>query len=71
MARNITPKDKDYSQWYLDTALAAELADYAPLIGRDVHAQTLKAWFKEQMAAGKTPPMDLFGARPVWTTQIK
>mgnify|MGYP000885577743 FL=1 len=33
MARNITPKDKDYSQWYLDVIKAAELADYAPVRG--------------------------------------
>lgn len=33
MARNITPKEKDYSQWYLDVIKAAELADYAPVRG--------------------------------------
>ncbi|MDR2174535.1 MAG: proline--tRNA ligase [Synergistaceae bacterium] len=33
MARNITPRDADYSQWYLDVIKAAELADYAPVRG--------------------------------------
>ncbi|WP_288959253.1 proline--tRNA ligase [uncultured Aminobacterium sp.] len=33
MARNITPRGKDYSQWYLDVIKAAELADYAPVRG--------------------------------------
>ena len=33
MARNITPRSVDYSQWYLDVIKAAELADYAPVRG--------------------------------------
>lgn len=33
MARNITPRSEDYSQWYLDIIKAAELADYAPVRG--------------------------------------
>ncbi len=33
MAKNITPREKDYSQWYLDVIAAAELADYAPVRG--------------------------------------
>lgn len=33
MARNITPREKDYSQWYLDIIKVAELADYAPVRG--------------------------------------
>ena len=33
MARNITPKEQDYSQWYLDVIRTAELADYAPVRG--------------------------------------
>lgn len=33
MARNITPRETDYSQWYLDVISAAELADYAPVRG--------------------------------------
>ena len=33
MARNITPREQDYSQWYLDIIKVAELADYAPVRG--------------------------------------
>ena len=33
MARNITPREKDYPQWYIDVITAAELADYAPVRG--------------------------------------
>jgi prolyl-tRNA synthetase len=33
MAKNITTREKDYSQWYLDVIAAAELADYAPVRG--------------------------------------
>jgi prolyl-tRNA synthetase len=29
---NITPRDKDYSQWYLDIIKAADLADYAEVV---------------------------------------
>ena len=33
MAKNITPKEKDYAQWYLDIIKVGELADYAPVRG--------------------------------------
>lgn len=33
MARNICPREKDFSQWYLDTIYASELADYSPVRG--------------------------------------
>ncbi|GAB1400100.1 proline--tRNA ligase [Aminivibrio sp.] len=33
MARNITSRSQDYSQWYLDIIKVAELADYAPVRG--------------------------------------
>ncbi|RRD63288.1 proline--tRNA ligase [Fretibacterium sp. OH1220_COT-178] len=33
MARNITSRSVDYSQWYLDVIKVAELADYAPVRG--------------------------------------
>ena len=29
----ITPREKDYSQWYLDVIAAAELSDYSPVKG--------------------------------------
>lgn len=35
-----------------------------------VHAQTLKAFLKEQISAGKDIPLDLFGARPIWAAKI-
>lgn len=33
MARNITPRSQDYSQWYLDVIKVAQLADYSPVRG--------------------------------------
>jgi len=36
-----------------------------------VHPQTLKAFVKEQLAAGTNVPLDLFGARPVTTARVK
>ena len=33
MAKNITPRKENYSQWYLDVISAGELADYAPVKG--------------------------------------
>ncbi|MDP2361194.1 MAG: proline--tRNA ligase [bacterium] len=33
MARNITPRAQDYSEWYLDVIKAGQLADYAPVKG--------------------------------------
>lgn len=31
--REITPPDEDYSRWYLDTVLKADMVDYAPVKG--------------------------------------
>lgn len=39
-------------------------------LDKGVHAQTLKAFLKEQLAAGAELPLELFGARPVWTAKI-
>jgi prolyl-tRNA synthetase len=33
MAEKITPRAKDYSQWYIDIVINAKLADYAPVKG--------------------------------------
>jgi len=33
MAKNITPRSKDYSEWYLDLVREAKLADYSPVKG--------------------------------------
>jgi hypothetical protein len=36
-----------------------------------IHPQTLKAFLREQLAKGAPVPLDLFAARPVWTTTVK
>jgi hypothetical protein len=53
-------------------ALFKELQERGLQVGFDqsVHAQTLKAFLREQLAAGANVPLDLFGARPVWTAKI-
>ncbi len=33
MAKNITPRSENYSEWYLDVIKAGQLADYAPVKG--------------------------------------
>ena len=33
MAKNITTRAADYSQWYVDVVREAKLADYAPVKG--------------------------------------
>ena len=33
MAEKITPREKDYAQWYVDVVRAAKLADYSPVKG--------------------------------------
>jgi non-ribosomal peptide synthetase component F len=51
------------------TLLRAE--GYQPEIARNVHPQTLKAFLREQLEAGNPElPLDLFGARPIWTAKI-
>ena len=47
MAKNITPKNKDYSEWYLDVIKAAEMADYAPVRGCMVMRPTGYALWEE------------------------
>lgn len=49
-----------------EEGMAAELS-------RSVHAQTMAAFLREQMAdpeASKSFPLDLFGARPVWIAKV-
>lgn len=53
----------------LEKKLRSEGAD--PSFTRDVHAQTLKAWLRERLAAGDNVPLQLFGARPVWVAKIQ
>ena len=33
LLKEITPKSRDFSQWYIDVILKAELADYSPVRG--------------------------------------
>lgn len=53
-------------------ALFKELQERGLQVGldRSVHSQTLKAFLREQLAIGGNVPLDLFGARPVWTAKI-
>lgn len=50
------------------TKLAAEGKDVS--ISAGVHAQTLKAWMKEQLAEGRNVPMELFSARSVTVAKV-
>lgn len=64
----------DYRKGEADAAmqLFAELQERGLQVefGQSVHAQTLKAFLREQLANGTNVPLDLFGARPVWTAKI-
>lgn len=53
-------------------ALAQKLsATYSAVsLKQDVHAQTLKAFLREQLAIASNIPLELFGAQPVWTAKI-
>lgn len=54
-----------------DTCDQLNVLGFDPEMKRDVNAQTLKAWAREQLTEGREFPMDLFGARPVWTATVK
>ena len=53
-------------------ALRQHLIEYGVQsdVTQNVHAQTLKAFLREQITMGANVPLDLFGARPVWTAKI-
>lgn len=53
--------------------LAMEIAERGRqvLLDRNVHAGTLKAFLKEQLAAGAPVPLEIFGARSVNMAKIK
>lgn len=54
-------------------ALAERLSEdgFEPQMQQAVHAQTLKAFLREQLEKGLPDlPLDLFGARPVWVAKI-
>ena len=60
-----------------DDAIAQEVATllddagYAPNAKQTVHAGTLKAFVKEQLAAGTDIPFPLFGIHPITQAKIK
>lgn len=39
-------------------------------VEQGIHAATLKAFLREKLASGSDIPLDLFGARPIWTAKI-
>jgi prolyl-tRNA synthetase len=50
MAKNITPRAENYSQWYLDVIAAGQLADHAPVKGCMVIRPTGYALWEEMQA---------------------
>jgi hypothetical protein len=44
---------------------------YENSLKESVHPQTMKAFLKEQLREGNDIPLELFGAKPVFTTKIK
>jgi hypothetical protein len=56
------------------TALAEVIATTTgkeAIVGRDVHASTLKSFLNERIAAGDDVPLELFNARPLNKAKIK
>jgi prolyl-tRNA synthetase len=54
MAKNITPREKDYSQWYVDVVREAKLADYSPVKGcMVIRPNGYAIWEKMQQALDK------------------
>ncbi len=64
----------EYGKGELEQAveLMQKLSDegLAPALERGVHAQTMKAFLREQISKGADIPLDLFGATPIFTTKI-
>lgn len=54
----------------IDLAQTLRGMGFDPALDQGVHAQTLKAFLKEQLSKGANIPLELFGARPVWTAKI-
>ena len=50
MAKNITPREENYSQWYLDVIAAGQLADHAPVKGCMVIRPTGYAIWEQMQA---------------------
>lgn len=56
---------------HADAERIAELTGRAPSVSQTVHTQTLRAFIREQMEAGRTVPFDLFGVHPYSEAKIK
>jgi hypothetical protein len=53
--------------------LLRDNAGVSPVLSQSIHAQTLCAFLREQLADAETSkefPLDLFGARPVWIAKV-
>jgi hypothetical protein len=48
-----------------------ERSGYNADLSESVHAQTMKAFLREQLKKGVNIPLDLFGARPVFVATVK
>jgi hypothetical protein len=46
-------------------------AKFDPVLEKNVHAQTLKAFLREQISNGTKVPLEIFGARAVFVAQVK
>lgn len=66
----LTSYEKGESKVALELYRELEQRGLSVSLKESVHAQTLKAFLKDQMAKGDDMPLELFGARPVWTTKI-
>lgn len=65
---NFGKGERDAAAKLLERLLAERIA---ATFDENVHPQTLKAFLREQVAKGSSIPLELFGARPVWTASIK
>ena len=62
---------KGESEQALQLCAELQAKGVAAQFEQTVAPQTLKAFLREQLAAGTDLPLELFGARPVWTTKLK
>ncbi len=62
--KKITPRADDYSQWYHDIVLRAELADYAPVKGcMVIRPHGYAIWELMQQKLDKRGPCQCLGSR--------
>lgn len=65
------PFDKEHREAAVELYEKLVKAGLAPDLTMNIHAQTLKAFIKEQLATGKEFPLDLFGARAIFEATVK